>query len=191
MRQLFIVFFVLAIITAKGQERKWFEPDFVGVQYAGSIGYISGMAGYRVFKEKARWSFHMGHVPQAQGGPLNIFASKLLFVPKRYTLSDRVIANPFDAGLMISYHLGSDFRSKWPEHRYPENYYWWQTSFRIHALLQSSLTIQLRHHTVFKSTTFYIEANTNELYLVSYIQNSKGLDLIDILKLGAGIRLQF
>jgi hypothetical protein len=130
-------------------------------------------------------------VPKKFGGPLNIFAAKLLFTPARYVVSREVLVNPFDVGLMISYHLGDDFRSKWPEHQYPEHYYWWQTSFRFHLNIESSFTIRLRDHTTFKAVTGYIEMNANELYLVSYFQNLKGLAPTDVLKLGAGARFHF
>lgn len=186
-----VIFFLLSTITSFSQERHWSNPDHLIVQYAGSIGYFSGGVGYNVFKGKARASLHYGHVPKAVGGPLNIFATKLLFVPRRYQVSERVVINPFDAGLMISYHLGETFMSRWPEHQYPENYYWWMTSFRFHLNLESSVTLKVREHTAFKAITGYVELNANELYLVSLFQNRRSLSVFDVVMLGAGARFHF
>jgi hypothetical protein len=177
--------------TIKAQERHWSSPDHLVVQYAGSIGYASGGVGYDVFRGRARASAHFGHVPKAAGGPLNIFSTKLLFVPQRYRLTQHTSINPFDLGIMVSYHLGGDFRSTWPEHRYPENYYWWQTSFRFHLNLESSVTLKLREDTTFRMLTGYIELNSNELYLVSLFKNLHTLSLADVVKIGIGTRFHF
>jgi hypothetical protein len=192
MRFVILILIVFATSTLPAQEKKrWTSPDYLTFQFAGSIGYLSGGIGYDIFKNKARTSFHFGHVPKSVGGPLNIFAGKLMFVPRSYKLSERSTLNPFDAGIMVSYHLGDDFRSTWPEHRYPEHYYWWQTSFRLHLNLESSLTVKLKEHTTFKSVTGYVEFNTNDLYMVSIFQNHHALTLLDIVKLGAGARFHF
>ncbi len=184
-----LVLFPVAIVSA--QHKHWTTPDQLVVQYAGSIGYVSGGVAYKIFKDRARTSFHYGYVPRAVGGPLNIFAGKFFFIPNTYKLSRNAVLNPFDVGLMVSYHLGKTFRSRWPDQQYPRNYYWWQTSFRFHLNLQSSVTWKLRDHTKFKYITGYIELNSNELYLISYFQNMHGLSPKDVIMLGVGTRLQF
>lgn len=192
MRSIGIICLMVFLWTASlGQQKHWTSPDHLTLQYAGSIGYVSGGAGYNVFRGKARASFHYGHVPNGVGGPLNIVAGKLLFIPRQFSVSPRVLVNPFDAGLMISYHMGSNFSSTWPSHRYPENYYWWKTSIRFHLNAESSVTVRLRDHTIFKSLTGYIEINSNELYLVSLFQNLHSLKPSDVIKLGTGARLHF
>lgn len=173
------------------QEKRGIRPDFLQLQYAGSIGYFSLGAGYNVMAKKGLASFHFGHVPNYAGGPLNIFSGRFLFVPRTYRLSDRVTLSPYNAGLTMSYHLGSSFNSSWPQHRYPESYYWWQTSFRLHVNFQPALTIQLSDHTVFKSVSAYFDLNSNELYAVSFGKNTHTLSFWDILMLGAGVRLNY
>ena len=190
-RTLTIFLLLFGTGLTQAQERHWSHPDFLQLQYAGSIGYLSGGVGYDIFRNHARASLHFGHVPKGKGGALNIFSTRLMFVPGSYSAGKRVIISPYDIGLMISYHLGSDFRSRWPDHRYPENYYWWQTSFRFHLNYQPSVTVHIRNHTVFKSVTAYLDVNTNELYLVSLFQNLETLRPGDILKLGFGIRAHY
>ena len=179
------------MVPVRSQERHWSHPDFAELQYAGSIGYVSGGLGYDILRNNARISAHFGHVPKWKGGTINIFATKFFYVPSVHQVSERVLETPFDFGLMISYHLGSDFRSRWPSHRYPERYYWWQTSFRFHLSYQPSVTIAIRDHTVFKTVTAFLDANANELYLVSMFQNLKTIRPYDAFRLGAGIRLHY
>ena len=118
-------------------------------------------------------------------------SGRFLFVPKTYRLSDRVTLSPFNAGLMISYHMGSEFRTTWPQHRYPERYYWWQTAFRLHVNLQPAVTIHLSDDTIFKSLSAYVDLNTNELYAVSFGKNPHAISFWDIWMLGAGVRLNY
>jgi hypothetical protein len=187
-----IIFISLCLVSfgLKAQDRALFSPDHLILQYAGSIGEVSGGVGYNVFKGKARASLHFGHVPKAEGGPLTILSTKLIFIPRSYRISERAIINPFDAGLMVSYHFGEAFQSTWPSH-YPENYYWWKTTFRFHLNIESSITVKIRDHTTFKAITGYIEFNSNELYLVSFFQNMESLRLADVVMLGAGAKFHF
>ena len=110
---------LLTSAAAFAQRDRWALPDFGIVQYAGSIGYISTGMGYYVFKSNARFSTHFGVVPKNRGGTLNIVSSKLVFIPKTYALSGRLHLNPFDLGLMGSFHYGDNFETRWPEGVHP------------------------------------------------------------------------
>jgi hypothetical protein len=189
MKFLLVLFAVTSALHASGQRSRYL-PDHAGLQYAGSIGYVSAGAGYDVMRKSARMSFHYGFVPEAKGGRLNIVATKLAFKTMSFRLSERTRINPLDAGIMISYHFGSNFRSRWPNYRYPEGYYWWKTSLRAHLLVESFFTVDLKEK-FFKSFTTYVEFNSNDLYIVSYLQNRSSLSLRDIVKIGYGVRMNF
>jgi hypothetical protein len=191
MRVIILISFCLVSLGLNAQGRRWFSPEHLIIQYAGSIGEVSGGAGYNVFKGKARVSAHFGYVPKAVGGPLSIVSTKLIFIPRSYRISERVMVNPFDAGLMITYHFGEAFNSTWPASQYPENYYWWKTTFRFHLNIESSITVKIRDNATFKAVTGYIEFNSNELYLVSLCQNMHSLRVWDAVMLGAGARFHF
>lgn len=134
-------------------------------------------------------SLHYGHVPQSKGGELHILTGKLIFKTMRIPLSRRIHVNPFDPGIMLSYHFGSQFNTRWSD-RYPSGYYWWSTAIRFHINSQTSLTYKFASGQ-FESVTCFVDLNTNELYLVSYLQNTKSLTLRDIVKVGYGVRLNF
>jgi hypothetical protein len=186
---LFLFFSLFQLHIAPAQQSR-LVPDFATLQYAGSIGFLSVGAGYNVFGKHAL-SFHYGYVPKSKGGELNIFASKLVFNLLTFRTSDRITIEALNAGLMLSYHFGSEFRSRWPGQRYPEGYYWWKTSLKAHLLVQSAVTFQLDKKSRIHSLTGFIEFNTNELYLISLVQNRRSLRPADIIKLGYGLRATF
>jgi hypothetical protein len=189
MKAAIIILGVLFGSTAFAQRQGW-KPDFATTQYAGSIGFVSGGFGYRVFKDKAKLSFHYGFVPASKGGPLNIVASKLLFNTWKIKISNSVDVHPLSAGIMISYHFGEALNSSWSEYRYPKGYYWWRPSIRAHINTQSYVVVKLKNKRV-KSIAYFIDFNANDLYLVSYFQNRKALGLRDIVKVGYGLRVNF
>ncbi len=190
MSKIFLLILGMLVFNAGYAQKKRLVPDFVTTQYAGSIGFVSVGAGYDVFNKRSMLSLHYGYVPMGKGGPLNILATKFLFRTGTVALSRRTTLEPLSAGVMISYHFGSEFRSRWPGHRYPDGYYWWRTSLKAHVNTQTSLTYKLKSDK-FESITGFIDLNVTELYLVSYLQNTRSLSITDILKIGYGVRLNF
>jgi hypothetical protein len=182
---------ILISITVHSQRSNWVVPDFVTMQYAGSIGYFSAGVGYNVFKNKARFSTHYGIVPENRGGYLNVVSTKLFFKPTTLTIWNRVRMNPIDVGLMGSFHFGDEFETRWPEGVHPKGYYWWHPALRAHLAMESSVTYEFRKGHRLTSVTGYVEFNTNELYFVSFIQNIDTVSLWDIVKIGTGARLNF
>jgi hypothetical protein len=179
------------LIQKSWSQSHWTVPDFGVVQYAGSIGYFSAGMGYNVFKSKGRFSAHYGFVPANQGGQLQVLSSKLIFVPVRLTIWNRVRMNPFDIGLMASYHYGNKMETRWPEGVHPKGYYWWHPALRGHLVMESSVTYEFKKGQRFTSVTGYVEFNTNELYFLSFVQNIHSVNVTDIVKVGTGVRLNF
>jgi len=190
MRKLLLSLLAFVMVDVALAQKNRFVPDFITMQYGGSIGFLSAGAGYDIFNSHARLSLQYGYVPVRKGGPLNVLSAKLLFRTGTVGLSQRTTLEPLSAGMMISYHLGSEFQSRWPGHRYPDGYYWWRTSLKVHLNTQTSITYKLRSDR-FESISGFIDLNINELYLVSYLQNTRSLSLADIVKIGYGVRLNF
>jgi hypothetical protein len=191
MKYFLLILNLILVSPVVAQRADWAVPDFAVVQYAGSIGYFSAGVGYDVFKTKARFSTHFGMVPKNRGGTLNIISTKLIFKPVNLTIWNRVRFNPFDVGLMASFHYGDNFETRWPEGVHPKGYYWWQPALRFHLAMENSVTYEFKKGHRLTSITGYIEFNTNELYFISFIQNIKSVGLGDIIKLGTGARINF
>jgi hypothetical protein len=106
-------------------------------------------------------------------------------------VSENANINPFDIGLMLSYHFGDNFKLSVPDYLSTNNYYWWHTAMRIHLAMESSVTVRFDQKRAFHAVTGYVEFNTNDLYFVSYINNTSTLKLHELIKVGVGARLSF
>ena len=186
---LIILLFMAVLPQQANSQNKGLKPDFYVAQYAGSIGYLSAGTGYDIFKSKGKFSLHFGSVPKSQGGPLNILAAKLFFEPKVVPVWSNMEINPFDVGIMLSYHFGENFKTNVPNYFSDNNYYWWNTSLRAHLAIESSFTVRLGKGSFVKGFTGYAEINTNDLYLISFIKNTHALKIQDIIKIGIGSRI--
>jgi len=164
-------------------------PDFITIQYAGSIGFKSMGVGYEI-KDRSRISAHYGFVPASRGGVLHIVTGKYLFTPVKIERSSRLFFQPLNVGAMITYHFGENFYTRWPRDQYPKGYYWWPSALRLHLLLESEITYELKD-SFLKSVSGFVEFNTNDLYVVSYVQNVRSINFFDIVKSGVGVRLRF
>jgi hypothetical protein len=192
MKYLWLILVVLVMkLPANGQNRNGAAPDFAVFQFAGSIGYFSVGTGYDIFKSRWRVSAHYGSVPPARGGPLHIITGKLFFEPAAINLSKQIALHPADVGLMVSYHTGDNFKLSVPDYLSSDNYYWWHTSMRVHLAMETSVTCNFINHRPFNALICYVEFNTNDLYIVSYLKNTSSLKLTELIKAGAGVRLSF
>lgn len=179
-----------AIGVSEAQPRHTLLPDYVNIQHAGSVGWLSVGIDYDILKGKGRLGGRFGTVPKSLGGPLRLVSTSLFYEPLTVPLSSRLVLNPVDVGVKMSYHFGDQFYTALPS-RYPEGYYWWKSALRFHLATQTALTWKLSNQHKIKSVTGYVELNTNELYLVSYIQNARSLRPSEIIKAGLGVRLKF
>ena len=206
MRTLFIkpFLFLLLLLTTPiisiaqndslAKRKSFWIPKGAIVQHGGSIGYISLGASYNINKSgSGTLDFYYGNVPHSKGGTLHILASKVVWRPVKIKIGKNLIFHPVNPGLFLSYHMGRNFDAKWDDDEYPKGYYWWSTAFRPHIAIGNELkfdTSRLTNKTI-KYVSFYSEFNTNELYLISYFQNTHDLNLHKIFKLGLGIRAYF
>ena len=170
-------------------QQSFLRPDFLALQHAGSIGYLSAGLGYDVYQSRARLSFHYGNVPENLGGDLDIFTGKFLCVPAVIRASEQVIIHPIDVGVMVSYHTGDNFKSNVPDY-FSKNYYWWHTNLRFHVAIEQSVNIYFHERRIHRISG-YIEFNLNDLYVVSYVTNSSTVGLDELVKAGIGTRIWF
>ena len=177
------------------KKHKWFVPTSTVFQHAGSIGMFSLGAGYKINSSgKSTLDISYGYVPAKYGGDLNVLAAKFAYRPYGIKIKNWGTLYPTNPGVFLSYHAGGDFDSRWDDDNYPDGYYWWSTAFRPHISLSTEFKLdakKLLPNLGVKSISLYSEFNTNELYAISYIQNSHDLDITGIFKLGIGTRVEF
>ncbi|MET4107853.1 hypothetical protein [Hymenobacter sp. UYP22] len=167
----------------------WYRPRHVVLQTGGGLGMVAAGVGYSI-KHRLDVDVLAGFVPQKYGGStLSIFSAKLLYSPWTLPLSQRVSIKPLSVGGYFSYTHGNINDEK--PGQYYKGYYWFSTNKRVGPLLGSRLSYALPATATGRTRNLsaYYELGSNDLYLISYVQNMKGLSPADILTLSLGLKL--
>lgn len=193
----FITILLLIPFSTQSSAQKlgFLIPDGVVIQHAGSIGYFSGGINYSLFKNK-RGSFDLiyGYVPKSKGGNLSTINTKFAYRPFELKVNDWLIIHPLNPGAFFSYTLKKDFDLTWDRDQYPKGYYYWSEALHFHLSFGSEIkfnTMELMASKKVKALALYYELNTNDMYLINYIQSNKALSLKDAFKAGIGIKASF
>jgi hypothetical protein len=171
-------------------KRKWYMPDHLKAQFAGSIGLFSAGAGYAIFNNKTDFDFYVGYLPQRFSNDDLVTVNVKLTQPLW-----RINPHPdwkiavLTTGIYLSYTFGREFSTDLPEW-YPEGYYWWKESLRPNIFIGGNAQRRIRNNKSFTAVGLYYEIGTNDLKLVSYVQNTGFLSIFDILHAGVGVKLQ-
>lgn len=193
--KLFSLLLIFAAATASAQNFKFLIPDGAIVQYAGSIGYFSAGVNYEIFGNKrGNIDLMYGFVPGSKGGVLNIATAKFAYKPWAIGLKDWGKVYPFNPGLFASYTFHKELSLTFPGGQYAHDYYYWSEALRPHLAVSSELELDARKllkNTGIRAVGLYIEANTNDYYLINYVQNTSALTFDDIFQLGIGMRVKF
>lgn len=190
-----ILFLFLGAAKTFAQKLKFLIPDAGIVQHAGSIGYFSIGAGYEIFKNRKGYlDFNYGYVPASKGGELHAVTVKLAYKPFEIKLSDWAKLYPFNPGFFLSYTFQEDLAYKFHSSEYPRGYYYWSPALRPHLSFSNEIELSIPEQwdgLGIKKIGLYTEFNTNDFYIVNYLQNTSSLSLSDIFQLGIGVRLKF
>lgn len=161
------------------------------MQYAGSIGFLSAGAGYDLFHEKAELSAHLGYVPESLGGELTIVAIKFHYKPFTFPIGKRIIVQPFNPVFFPSYTLGQNFDFKFEKPKYQKSYYFWSSALRMHLGASAEVKLLSNLESKIKSISLYTEANTNDLYAISWFKNRTSTPFYKMFRLGYGVKMDF
>ena len=166
-------------------------PEFAKVQYAGSMALISIGGGWDYGKEK-HWEtdVFIGFLPHYSTAKNKItFTVKQNYIPWKIDAGSRLMIEPLTTGLYLNSVWGRDFWVKELE-KYPNSYYAFSSKIRINVFLGQRITYKFKEdREIFKSATFFYEVSTNDLYLLSAINNSY-LKPKDYLVLSLGLKVQ-
>ncbi|NRF37844.1 hypothetical protein HQN83_03905 [Pedobacter sp. LMG 31643] len=189
---------MLLLLTStkiSAQNFKFLIPDEAIVQYAGSIGYFSGGVGYELFGNKrGNLDLLYGFVPGSKGGVLNIATAKFGYRPWSIKVKDWGKFYPFNPAIFATYTFHKDLSFKFPSGQYAHDYYYWSEALRPHLAFSSEIELdakKLLKNIGIRAIGLYIEANTNDFYLINYFQNTSALTVTDIFQLGIGMRVKF
>lgn len=168
-------------------------PTYNKIQFAGSMGLISMGTGWDYGKNN-QWETDLlfGFVPKYSSGKNKLTMTlKQNFIPWTVRLNDQFNLKPLSTGLYVNTVFGNDFWRTEPS-KYPNSYYKFSTKLRINVFMGQAWEFKLdTSKKVFcKSISFFYEISTNELYLISAV-NNKYLKASDFLSLSLGIKIQY
>lgn len=180
---------------AVAQERHELVPDAAVVQYAGSIGFLSAGGSYDLFdRQRGSLDLLYGFVPESKGGQLDIITVKFAYRPLILEVGRGVTLRPLNPGAFLSYTADRDLSVVFDREQYGKGYYGWSEAFRLHLSLSQEAEFRSRRlmgKGPVKGVVLYSELNASDLYLISWVQNTGGISLADILKLGLGVKVRF
>lgn len=165
---------------------KKFLPDYVKLQFAGGIGFLSTGIGYTFFDHRLDVSFFYGYVPEyftvddLHSISLQLTAKLFKFKYKNIEIL------PLNIGWFAHHTFGNEYWVTLPDN-YPDDYYWWSPGRNAGIFLGGEIkTKLLANKTPASGTAFYARVGTRGLYLASIVQNSS-IPIRDIIELGFGV----
>lgn len=191
----FPLIFILLFCARVTKAQKFLIPDEVILQHAGSIGYFSAGAGYKLFKnERGNLDVLYGYVPAGKGGELHIITAKFAYKPFVIKVNKFGTIYPLIPGMFFTYTPHRDLQLKFSKDNWPKGYYYWSEAIRPHLSVTNEIEFsepKFIKAAGFKSVSLYSEFNTNEWYLVNLFQNIPEMSFTEAFKLGIGVRLRF
>jgi len=166
-------------------------PEYAKLQYAGSMGFLSLGGGWDYGKEK-HWEtdLFIGFLPHYSTSKNKItFTLKQNYIPWKLDAGSKFVIEPLTTGLYLNTIWGRDFWVKELE-KYPNSYYAFSSKIRINVFVGQRITYKFKENRdIIKSATFFYEVSTNDLYLLSAVNNAY-LKPKDYLVLSLGFKVQ-
>ncbi|MFK5854878.1 MAG: hypothetical protein QM503_02030 [Bacteroidota bacterium] len=198
-RALLIITLAMVLSTSEmsGQEsskidstkQSWLLPDYVKLQYAGGIGFLSAGLGYTFINHRIDVSLFYGYVPTWFTVD-DLHSVSLQFTAKliRIKTNKNIEILPLNIGWYLHHTFGNEYWVKLPDN-YPDEYYWWSPGRNAGVFIGGEIkTKLLANKTPASGMAFYVRAGTRGLYLSSKIGNSS-IPISDIIELGFGIAI--
>lgn len=186
----FLVLLLIAIV-GKAQDSTLIVPRtkniLVSAQYAGSIGFLSLGTGITNRSHTLHQELFYGFTSAAYGGPLSKITYKISYYPFSVRLNKKVAWQPLNVTGFASYHLGKKFTLLHSFKKYENGYYPWSPALRFHVGLSTSFTFKQDSG---RDLQFYLETNTNDLYISTLYDNVGYMAFTDIWFLGLGVKMK-
>lgn len=166
-----------------------FLPDYVKLQYAGGIGFLSAGVGYTFIDHRFDVTMFYGYVP-SKFTVDDLHSVSLQFTAKliRIQASKNIEILPLNFGWYLHHTFGNEYWVKLPDN-YPKDYYWWSPGRNAGVFIGGEIkTKLLSNKTPASGTAFYVRAGTRGLYVASKVGNSS-ISMLDIIELGFGIAI--
>lgn len=166
---------------------KRFLPDYVKMQFAGGIGFLSPGVGYSFFKQRFEVSCFYGYVPElVSADDLHSVSLQLTAKLFRFNAGKNIEVVPLNIGWFIHHTFGHEYWIKLPSY-YPDEYYWWSPGRNSGVFVGGEVKTRfLGNKTPASGTAFYVRVGSRGLYIASKFGNAS-IPLSDIIEFGFGI----
>lgn len=168
-------------------------PTSSTFQFAGGMGLVELSLGWDNGRHR-QWQtdLFLGYVPKFASTHGNLVVSlKETYVPWSISLNRILSLEPFSVAGYLTSVGSSDFWGRQPM-KYPNDYYWFSTRFRMNLAIGQRFTINIpiRHRFNAEALSLFYEIGTNDFYIISFVLNDY-VKLKDVLHLSFGVRWQF
>ena len=169
--------------------KKFYTPDYLKLQVAGQIGYLSIGVGRSFFNGKLESDLSFGFVPKIIGCEnISILTFKQSLKPfEIYTQINGIKLYPITTGIYLSHHFGDRY-NKYNKDNYPSDYYWFMNGLRIGAYIGSDINICHINNSAIKSISIYYELGITDLGIYRLSKNYNQFNLLDIMNIAFGIK---
>ena len=182
-----------AVAAPPRTERPWYRPSHLVLQTGGGLGMVAAGAGYEFAKSHLETDILLGYVPKRYAGSTLTLASlKFMYSPFRLKLAEKVQLLPLTVGAYFSYTHGTINDEL--KGQYSSDYYWFSTDTRYGLLAGGRLTYLAAPVAATgqpRNVSAYYELGSNDLYMASYLSNSGGLKIKQLLTLALGVKADF
>ena len=187
-----LLFFLLVTMEKISAQKKSFKikpPDHIKIQYAGGLGFISIGAGYSTKNHKLEGDLYYGYLPESIGGiSIHSISGKITWIPIHPVSIKKYQVEPLMTGLIVNYNFGKQYYSFDPPN-YPYRYYSFPTAIHSALFLGSRIGYNFPEQSYVKRFSLYYEILSFDRALISFVSNTKSLQLADIFTLSLGIRI--
>jgi hypothetical protein len=187
-----LLFSLLAITEKTSAQKKGFKikpPDHIKVQYAGGIGFISIGAGYSTKNQKLEADLYYGYLPKSVGGVrIHSISAKITWIPIHSVSIKKYEMELLMTGLIVNYSFGKQYFSFDPPY-YPYNYYSFPTAIHSALFLGSRIGHDFPTHAFVQRISVYYEILSFDREIISFISNTKSLQVTDIVTLSLGLKI--
>ena len=187
-----LLFFLLVLTEKISAQKKGFKikpPDHIKVQYAGGMGFISIGAGYNTKNQKLEGDLSYGYLPESIGGvSIHSISGKVTWIPINSVSIKKYHVEPLMTGLIVNYNFGKQYFSFDPPN-YPYRYYSFPTAIHSALFLGSRIGFNFPANTVVRRLSLYYEILSYDREIISFVSNTKSLQVDDIITLSLGIRI--
>jgi hypothetical protein len=176
-----------SVLLSGPPTRPWFSPDYIPLQYAGNIGWLSAGIGYRARKDNYQISLVYGYAPPSVSGlHIHMITAKNIIHLYKLRLREKDTLIPYGA-VGVNLEIGGESFFMLPSNM-PEKYYHFPKS--LHCIPATGVKWRRQSNRLkgFSGIEFFVELSTVDV-LVFYKATSENISLQQILSTSFGLHL--